>query len=71
MRAVMFFIILIIEFGLPTLFNTIYKAYKSLKSLFRPFRGSSHRTSKRKNTVHFAEPTSHVRIVYESFSRFF
>ncbi|KAK1241261.1 hypothetical protein MKX08_001235 [Trichoderma sp. CBMAI-0020] len=41
----MFFIILIIEFGLPTLFQTIYKAYESLKSLFRPFRGSSHRTS--------------------------
>ncbi|PNP46842.1 hypothetical protein TGAMA5MH_01794 [Trichoderma gamsii] len=26
---------------------------------------------KKENTVHFAEPISHVRIVYQSFSRFF
>lgn len=44
MRVVMFWIILIIEFGLPSLYNTLYKAYEFLKSLFRPFRGKSHRT---------------------------
>ncbi|KAL7900306.1 hypothetical protein HDV63DRAFT_402639 [Trichoderma sp. SZMC 28014] len=71
MRVVMFWIILIIEFGLPSLYNTLRKAYEFLKSLLRPFRGKSHRSSKKKNTVHFAEPISHVRIVYQSFSRFF
>lgn len=44
MRVVMFFIILIIEFGLPALYKTLYKSYEFLKSLFRPFRGGSHRT---------------------------
>ncbi|KAL6904191.1 hypothetical protein GGI43DRAFT_432813 [Trichoderma evansii] len=62
MRVVMFFILLIIKLGFPTL----YKAYEFVKSLFRPFRGDSHRTSKGKNTVHFAEPISHRHIVQES-----
>lgn len=44
MRVVMFWIILIIEFGLPSLYNTLRKAYEFLKSLLRPFRGKSHRS---------------------------
>ncbi|PTB39341.1 hypothetical protein M441DRAFT_436505 [Trichoderma asperellum CBS 433.97] len=67
MRVVMFFVLLIFKLGFPTL----YKAYEFVKSLFQPFRSGTHRTSKGKNTVHFAEPISHVRIVYQSFSRFF
>ncbi|KAM0255255.1 hypothetical protein ACHAQJ_005963 [Trichoderma viride] len=64
MRVAMLFILVSIKLGFPAL----YKIYEFLKALFRPCRGDCRKGNK---GVRFTEPSSHIRVVFQSFSRFF